>query len=180
MSNPKLKISKVNDHRYMPNIISSAIVNTPPPNAMADILNKRNKIHHLDLDTDEDMYPIFETDVDDTPRNNKRLLPRRNYCIITPHDPSADSAELELKPLKDSKFSKIRKATFGKSKIDPPEQEFDAHYDGVGSSKIEVDKEELMRDGLQVTLQMEIDQKNPKGATKPYRFAVPALTVVRE
>ncbi|KAI5800657.1 hypothetical protein FPQ18DRAFT_252998 [Pyronema domesticum] len=180
MSNPKLKISKVNDHRYMPNIISSAIVNTPPPNAMADILNKRNKIHHLDLDTDEDMYPIFETDVDDTPRNNKRLLPRRNYCIITPHDPGADNAELELKPLKDSKFSKIRKATFGKSKTDPPEQEFDAHYDGVGSSKIEVDKEELMRDGLQVTLQMEIDQKNPKGATKPYRFAVPALTVVRE
>ncbi|KAF8544283.1 hypothetical protein BDD12DRAFT_915480 [Trichophaea hybrida] len=89
MSNPKLKIPKVNDHRYMPNVISSAIVNTPPPNTMADILNKRNKVHHLDTNTDEDMYPIFETDVDGTSRNNKRLLPRRNYCIISPHDPKA-------------------------------------------------------------------------------------------
>jgi hypothetical protein len=42
---------------------------------MADILNKRNKVHHLDTNTDEDMYPIFETDVDGTSRNNKRLLP---------------------------------------------------------------------------------------------------------
>jgi hypothetical protein len=32
----------------MANVISSAIVNTPPPELMADILNKRNKIHHLD------------------------------------------------------------------------------------------------------------------------------------
>lgn len=94
-SNPKLNIPRENDHRYIPNVISSAIVNTPPPNskgpncyyhqdevlksnviiAMADILNKRNKVHHLDNETDEDMYPIFDTDVDGKPRNNKRLLP---------------------------------------------------------------------------------------------------------
>ena len=42
---------------------------------MADILNKRNKVHHVDAETDEDMYPIFLTDVDGTPRHNKRLLP---------------------------------------------------------------------------------------------------------
>ena len=47
-SNPKLKISKDKDHRYMANIISSAIVNTPPPEVMGDILNKRNKTHHFD------------------------------------------------------------------------------------------------------------------------------------
>jgi hypothetical protein len=34
MSNPKLKVAKQNDFRYMPNIISSAIVNAPPPNSM--------------------------------------------------------------------------------------------------------------------------------------------------
>lgn len=44
---------------------------------MADILNKRNKVHHLDENTDEDMYPLFTSDVDGTPRNNKRLLPRK-------------------------------------------------------------------------------------------------------
>ena len=46
-SHKRLMLPKDRDFRYMPNIISSAIVNTPPPDMMADILNKRNKIHHL-------------------------------------------------------------------------------------------------------------------------------------
>ena len=49
-SNPKLGIRKDRDHRYMPNVISSAIVNAPPPDMMADVLNKRDKVHHLDLE----------------------------------------------------------------------------------------------------------------------------------
>jgi PhoD related phosphatase len=100
-SNPKLGIPKDEDHRYMPNIISSAIVNTPPPPMMGDILNKRNKIHHLDKETDEDMIPIFTHDVDGKPRNNKRLLPRRNWCSIReyksgstpPPTPSSEGTE---------------------------------------------------------------------------------------
>jgi hypothetical protein len=86
-SNKKLGISKDHDHRYMPNIVSSAIVNTPPPVMMADVLNKRNKIHHLDPDTDEDMIPMFEHDVDGSKRNNKHLLPRRNFCVIREYQP---------------------------------------------------------------------------------------------
>ena len=57
-------VGKDRDHRYMPNVISSAIVNTPPPTMMADVLNRRNKVHHLDQETDEDMIPMFEVDVD--------------------------------------------------------------------------------------------------------------------
>lgn len=72
----------------MPNIISSAIVNTPPPNTLADILNRRNKVHHLDDVTDEDMIPIFTHDVNGKARNNKRLLNRRNWCAIRSFDPS--------------------------------------------------------------------------------------------
>lgn len=86
-SNPKLGIRKDRDHRYMPNVISSAIVNTPPPDALADLLNKRNKIHHLDSETDEDMIPIFTHDVTGKPRNNKRLLNRRNWCSIRLYNP---------------------------------------------------------------------------------------------
>ena len=71
----------------MANIISSAIVNTPPPNNMADILNKRNKTHHLDPETDEDMIPMFTHDVNGTSRNNKHLLPRRNWCSIREYHP---------------------------------------------------------------------------------------------
>lgn len=71
----------------MPNIVSSAIVNAPPPEALADLLNKRNKVHHLDAETDEDMIPIFTHDVNGKPRNNKRLLNRRNWCSIRLYDP---------------------------------------------------------------------------------------------
>ena len=89
-SNPKLRLPKDHDHRYMPNIISSAIVNAPPPDTLADLLNRRNKVHHLDAETDEDMVPIFTHDVNGKPRNNKRLLNRRNWCSIRVYDPELD------------------------------------------------------------------------------------------
>lgn len=88
-SNPKLGIPKDKDFRYMPNIISSAIVNTPPPDMLADVLNKRNKVHHFDRDTDEDMIPMFQQSVDGKPRNNKHLLPHRNWCSIRVYTPGS-------------------------------------------------------------------------------------------
>ncbi|GAB7354136.1 hypothetical protein MBLNU459_g4697t2 [Dothideomycetes sp. NU459] len=97
----KLGVQKDRDHRYMPNVISSAIVNTPPPVMMGDILNKRNKIHHLDAETDEDMIPMFDRDVDGKPRNNHHLLTRRNYCTIREYIPGSTppaSPHLEHQP----------------------------------------------------------------------------------
>ncbi|KAL5416190.1 hypothetical protein PMIN03_002229 [Paraphaeosphaeria minitans] len=88
-SNKKLGISKDKDHRYMPNVVSSAIVNTPPPEIMADIINKRNKIHHLDPDTDENMIPLFTHDVDGKKRNNLHLLQRRNWCSLRAYNPGS-------------------------------------------------------------------------------------------
>ncbi|KAI4730992.1 hypothetical protein E4T49_01144 [Aureobasidium sp. EXF-10728] len=85
----KLGIPKDRDHRYMPNVVSSAIVNTPPPNIMGDVLNKRNKVHHLDAATDEDMIPMFEQDVNGKARNNLHLLPRRNFCSIREYIPGS-------------------------------------------------------------------------------------------
>jgi hypothetical protein len=86
-TNKKLNIPKDKDHRYMPNVVSSAIVNTPPPEMMADILNKRNKVHHLDPFTDEDMIPLFTHDTDMKKRNNTHLLPRRNWCSLREYKP---------------------------------------------------------------------------------------------
>ncbi|KAL2128238.1 hypothetical protein VTI74DRAFT_9461 [Chaetomium olivicolor] len=86
-SNPKLGLAKHKDFRYIPNVISSAIVNTPPPDLLADVLNKRNKVHHFDKETDEDMIPLFAHGVDGKPRNNKHLLPHRNWCAIREYIP---------------------------------------------------------------------------------------------
>lgn len=55
----------------------------------------------------------------------------------------------------------------------------DAGLDGAVGSSEYMDPHEVMRDGLQVTLRMEINQRDPSGATKPYSFNVPALTVER-
>ena len=61
-SNPKLQIPAEHDWRYIPNVISSAITNKPPPAAVANLLAKRNKIHHLDHDTDETPLEVFDRD----------------------------------------------------------------------------------------------------------------------
>ncbi|KAL2125474.1 hypothetical protein VTJ04DRAFT_1839 [Mycothermus thermophilus] len=101
-SNPKFGLPKHKDFRYMPNIISSAIVNAPPPDLLADVLNKRNKVHHFDKETDEDMIPLFAHGVDGKPRSNKHLLPHRNWCSIREYvpghtpPPSADASVDQL------------------------------------------------------------------------------------
>ncbi|KAK5135414.1 hypothetical protein LTR08_005356 [Meristemomyces frigidus] len=87
----RLGVAKDRDHRYMANVVSSAIVNTPPPTAMADLLNRRNRVHRLDAETEEDLIPMFERDVDGRGRNNRTLLPRRNFCTIREFVPSGET-----------------------------------------------------------------------------------------
>jgi hypothetical protein len=80
-SNPKLQIPAEQDWRYIPNIISSAITNKPPPQAVANLLARRNKIHHLDHDTDETLLEIFDRDPGLDAKKNK----------INSNGPNADS-----------------------------------------------------------------------------------------
>lgn len=86
-SNPKLQISKDNDYRYIPNVISSGIVNPPVSEMMGNALNRGSKMHIFDLNTVEDLRSIFNQDIDGKPRGNKRLMPRRNWCAIREYMP---------------------------------------------------------------------------------------------
>ncbi|CAG8876114.1 unnamed protein product [Penicillium nalgiovense] len=98
-SSPKLNVAKDHDYRYMPNVISSAIADIPETDLIADTLNKRNTVHHMDSNTDEDVVPIFVQDVNGKARNNKRLLPRRNWCSIREYKPGTtppDTPESEI------------------------------------------------------------------------------------
>ena len=251
-SNPKLKIPKDRDHRYMPNIISSAIVNTPPPEMMSDILNKRNKTHHLDAETDENMIPMFSHDVDGKARNNKRLLPRRNWCSIREYHPGATPpptpplsepetpSDITLPPPTrlqrtlsltrgDIKPANLVRRLSGRgpptSYINPqdngsqsPSPPGDNHFarqpSGKHPSTAHSDRNGPQRhssaplhrpgnflrrptnmsenaatrgdlddrsnhinleNGLDIILNCEIDQKDPSGATTPYRLLIPAL-----
>ena len=143
-SNKNLGLQPINDYRYMPNvfrplallIVDHLFGNCEHPSLQncrksivllplecADKRHRRNKVHHLDHDTDEDMVPIFNEDVDGTPLTNKHLLPRRNWCSIIP--------------------------------VEGGEQPME----------------------LLVTLNLELDCKNPEGTTKPYTLSVPALAI---
>lgn len=171
------KVPAEKDHRLMLNVISSAITNTPPPNNMADFLNKRNKIHHYDKQTDEDMVRIFTCDVDSTSRNNRCLLPRRNWCSITELIPGQQQQQQQAAGVLDEdslafagsgaraagpRFSHAAadgQATNGKSKQQLEDRKEPAYSDSVG--------------GLSIVLHMEKDQHNADSVTMPYEVLVP-------
>ncbi|EFJ41758.1 hypothetical protein VOLCADRAFT_121617 [Volvox carteri f. nagariensis] len=68
------KINLKTDHRHMVQIISSAIGNVPPPDAVIKTLTASNKSKMLDAMTREKMRGIFE--------NNSLLKASRNWCDI--------------------------------------------------------------------------------------------------
>lgn len=100
----------------MPNVISSPIANAPLPELMRDILNQRNKIHHLDDNTDEDLIPLFDWYPETSARENKRLLPRRNWCSITETRP--DGSPPVTPPTSNSRANRGTRWPFKLSRTD--------------------------------------------------------------
>ncbi|PCH38463.1 hypothetical protein WOLCODRAFT_66563 [Wolfiporia cocos MD-104 SS10] len=73
------------DYRYMLNVVSSAIVNTPPPNAVLTMVSSlatktHRTLHHLY--TDESMIPLFDKDTNGQPPKSKYIMGRRNWCAV--------------------------------------------------------------------------------------------------
>ncbi|KAM6500879.1 hypothetical protein JOM56_003893 [Amanita muscaria] len=79
------EIPIANDYRYMVNIITSAIVNTPPPAPVlamvSSLAGKAHKaLHHIE--TDETMVPLFVDDTDGSQRKQKYIMGKRNWCQV--------------------------------------------------------------------------------------------------
>ncbi|KAI9767188.1 MAG: hypothetical protein M1840_005787 [Geoglossum simile] len=90
-SRPRLNIPIVQDHRYMANVISSAITNKPPPQAVANMVARRNRIHRLGGTTDETLLDLFDKNPGDsvkTAKYNHCTMPSRNFAIISESAPS--------------------------------------------------------------------------------------------
>jgi hypothetical protein len=192
-SNPKLKIPAEKDWRYMPNIISSAITNKPPPQAVANLLAKRNKIHHLDHDTDETLLEMFNKDpgegqegVDSkTANTNHATMPSRNYAIICEsHDSAmmtngthvvngengANGTNHELGNTADN-----TNFEFPKNMREPLHKgESNCGTDHPAAQGVE--RTGLAgADGLDVTIRVEISQGDATGRTEGYGISIPAL-----
>lgn len=99
--------SHPSDHKTMYQLISASIVNAPPSSMVLRMLNinpkqaiyvpqngRRSSTTNASAnqgpqvtDTKEDMMEIFVQDVNGAPREQKRLMGRRNYIAMVAYDP---------------------------------------------------------------------------------------------
>ncbi|KAI0171944.1 hypothetical protein GGR52DRAFT_580714 [Hypoxylon sp. FL1284] len=175
-SNPNLHIPVEADHRYMVNVVSSAIVNKPPPAAIANLLASRNKIHHLDADTDETLMALFDKDPGDSNRtrsSNNVTMPSRNYALITENSPNNQEAAT-------NGHAESAEGTSPENKFDGK----DGHAflsqgeSGAGTKHKAAAFETHGKDhdgGLDVCVRVEIDQHDKEGKTEPYGLSIPVL-----
>lgn len=159
------------DPRLIFNVISSAIINAPPPDAMATLLNKRSKIHRFDKDTDEDVLPIFHNEVDGSKRENHRFLNKRNWSDLIIAKQSKYALKLpELDEGQDeTKTDVIRKL---------PQPILDSKAEDYVNQKKTDDiyvKYPLFSDSLVTTLHVEQDPLNYDAPTASYEVLIPKL-----
>ncbi|KAF8491943.1 hypothetical protein JB92DRAFT_2797405 [Gautieria morchelliformis] len=76
-------VAPARDHRYMLNIVTSAIVNTPPPGGVLSMVSlladKKHPAMHY-ANTDETMIPLFEKDPSGNSLKSRHIMGRRNWC----------------------------------------------------------------------------------------------------
>ncbi|KAF9354996.1 hypothetical protein BGX34_010709 [Mortierella sp. NVP85] len=70
------------DPGHMVQIVSSAIVNAPPPGGVIHALHQASKTYKLNDWTSEEMTDIFHQDVNGEELEHKKLLNRRNWCEV--------------------------------------------------------------------------------------------------
>lgn len=147
------------DPRLVFNVISSAIVNAPPPDPMATLLDKRTKIHHFDRYTDEDIVPLFTCNPDGSERANHQFLNKRNWN--------------DLVLLKQSTLFKNsgEQSKFPGPVIEKYEKKIASHLVSEQYTKYPAHP-----DSLVATLRVEIDGNDPKAPTTGYEVLIPELS----
>lgn len=189
-SKTKYNIPAEQDHRYMANLISSAITNKPPPAAVANLLARRNKIHHLDHDTDETLLSLFDKQPGGNMKGatwNKCTMPSRNYaCITEVTDPATNGAQELSQSATNGAVSGIGNGIphvdeekNGAVSLAGGPMGKDGHSplhkgeDGVGTKHPSADgvsAKSGMVGGLDVSIMVEIDNHSKGGETEGYGF----------
>ncbi|KAL8293172.1 hypothetical protein RQP46_000866 [Phenoliferia psychrophenolica] len=132
---------------------SSAITNAPPPAAVAMILHNRNKTHHLDKSTDENLMRMWNVSAsDNSTRINETTYPARNFCTIQLQKEGGDHP---FAPQQGEGGDGVAKR-------------------GVRAKKV---RGSAVDEGLTITIQVEVDGKSASGETKAYAFSIPALSL---
>lgn len=176
-SSPKLNTEADHDPRYMANIISSAITNKPPPKAVANLLARRNKIHHLkDGTTDETLLKMFNKQPGGFPKSaewNQYTMPSRNYACITEvpeNTPNTNGhAQNGVIPASTTNGTHVPGTAWGKDGHTP----LHAGEEGAGTHHPAADgvnTQQGIPGGLNISIRVEIDNRNRDGQCEGYGF----------
>lgn len=190
-SNPSLNIPCENDHRYMANVVSSAIVNKPPPQAVANLLARRNKIHHLDHETDETLLKLFNKDPGDstkTANHNQVTMPSRNFAMLTENSPNNPPRQRPTTAANGStehgngNEAASVSAVSGRMSVKSKDGHLPIHLGevdcGTKHRAASAQDHGQENDGsLDICIRVEIDQHDREGRTESYGLTVPTLTV---
>jgi len=193
-SNPSLHIPVLNDHRYMVNVISSAIVNKPPPQAIANLLARRNKLHHLNADTDETLLKLFDRDPGTSVKTasfNHVTMPSRNWAMITENSRSVTVSSQPNVQVDGAAGSSTAKNNTPENPttVDPkPKEDESTGKDGhfplgpgeynAGSMNRAASEQHGLQGGdgsLDVCIRVEMDQHDAGGHTQGYGMWIPVL-----
>ncbi len=198
-TNGSKKIPVINDHRYIANIISSAIVNKPPPSAIANLLARRNKIHHLDESTDETLLNLFDKKLGHEAKTaswNHVTMPARNWAMITENpEIYSNGGAQEMDNRRDLNNGpthviegQANGTSNGHSHNHSPIMSLDectgkgGHHPlhpgevNAGSQSRAVISHGKSSDGsLDICIRVEINQHDPLGHTQAYGFWIPPL-----
>ncbi|TGJ83203.1 hypothetical protein E0Z10_g5555 [Xylaria hypoxylon] len=175
-SNPNLHIPIEEDHRYIVNVVSSAIVNKPPPAAIANLLASRNKIHHLNADTDETLLDLFDKDPGDSNKtrgSNHVTMPSRNYAVLTENSPNnrGVSTNGPEEQVDEETVTNAFDGKDGHSYLHAGE-----HGAGTQHKASQPETHGTHNDGsLDCCIRVEIDQHDKEGRTEPYGLTIPTL-----
>ncbi|CAK9441626.1 uncharacterized protein LODBEIA_P54940 [Lodderomyces beijingensis] len=155
------------DPRLIFNVVSSAIVNAPPPDAMASLLNKRSGIHRFNKDTDEDVLQIFVKDVNGSSRDNKQFLNKRNWSDLILAKQSITYKSLAKNDEDEGVLRKFPQPVFEGKEHDDCLKEKDVDERNV--------KYPLFSDSLIATLRVEQNKDDVKSPSVGYEVFIPKL-----
>ncbi|OAA49312.1 Alkaline phosphatase D-related protein [Metarhizium rileyi] len=174
-SNPKLRLPVENDCRYMVNVVSSAIVNKPPPQAVANLLARRNKIHHLDNRTDETLLDFFNKDPGESSKTADRnhcTMPSRNFAMLTENSPNGVASSTNGETSADGELNGAQLFIGKDGHSEMHQGEVHAGTEHKSASEAHG----RGNDGsLDIRINVEIDQHSAEGQTEAYGLSVPIL-----
>ena len=136
---------------------------------LPDLLSRRNKIHHLNTETDETLLDLFDKDPgasQKTADSNHCTMPSRNYASLTENSPHNalsvnNNADVEEFAGKDG-HSWLHSGEVGA---------------GTKHRAASIETQGKLNDGsLDVCINVEIDRSNRAGLTQGYGLNIPVLT----